>query len=307
MIDKTPVKIIAVIVIPIVLAVLIRFATWDEKDTKSKKGSDKTEKIDLKGFDNESAAKVMISWLLPEKLLEVSGIAWMDADRFACVQDELGKIFIFNARLNKIEKEIPFGPNGDYEGVAVVGKNLYVLRADGTLFGVENFASDKPNVKMYKTHLGKKQDCESLAYDDKNNRLLVAVKEEDSFSKDYKGIYGFDLTSKAMSSTPVYKINLKDAIFEQVDEEKTKNLISPSDIDINPLNGSIYILEGTVPKLLIMSPEGKLLSLYKLDKKEFPQPEGITFADNGTMFISNEGNKKDEKEGNILQVDLLNK
>lgn len=306
MVDKTPVKIIAIIVIPIVLAVLIRFATWDEKDTKSDKGSDITEKIDLKDSDNESA-KVMISWLLPEKLLEVSGIAWMDADRFACVQDELGKIFIFNARLNKIEKEIPFGPNGDYEGVAVVGKDIYVLRADGTLFGVENFASDKRNVKMYKTHLGKKQDCESLAYDDKNNRLLVAVKEEDPFSKDYKGIYGFDLRSKAMSSTPVYKINLKDAIFDEVKEEKTKNLISPSDIDINPLNGNIYLLEGTDPKLLIMSPAGKLLSLYKLDKKEFTQPEGLTFADNGTMFISNEGDKKNKKEGNILQVDLLNK
>ena len=304
MVDKTPVKIIAIIVIPIVVAVLIRFATLDEKDSKSEKGSEKTEKIDLKDSDSESAAKVMISWLLPEKLLEVSGIAWMDADRFACVQDELGKIFIFNARLNKIEKEIPFGPKGDYEGIAVVGQNIYVLRADGNLFGVENYASDKRNVKMYKTHLGKKQDSESLAYDEKNNRLLVAVKADDPIGKDYKGIYGFDLKSKAMSSTPVYKINLKDAIFEELNEEKSKNVISPSDIDINPINGNIYILEGTNPKLLIMNPAGKLLSLYKLDKKEFSQPEGLSFSDDGIMFISNEG---DKKEGNILQVDLLNK
>lgn len=303
MVDKTPMKIIAIIVIPLIVAVLIRVVTWDKKGG-GEKGSAKTEKFDFKDSDDKSGAKVMITWLLPEKLTEVSGIAWMDADHFACVQDELGTIFIFNARLNKIEKEIPFGPKGDYEGIAAVGQAMYVLRADGTLFGIENYAKETRKVKMYKTHLGKKQDSESLAYDDKNNRLLVAVKAEDPNSKDFKGIYGFDLKSKTMSATPVYKIDLNDKIFEDVNKGKSKNSISPSDIDINPINGNIYVLEGTDPKLLIMSPAGKLLSLFELDKSDFPQPEGLTFDNNGNMFISNEGNKK---EGNILQVDLLNK
>lgn len=303
MVDKTPIKIIAIIVIPLVIAALVRFTTMDTKD-KSGKKSDKDEKLDILNTDKKSDANVMISWLLPESLKEVSGISWVDADHFACVQDELGKVFIFNIRKNKIDQEIPFGPNGDYEGIAVVGATIYVLRADGVLFGIENYSGKNRSVKMYKTLLTNKQDSESLAFDKKNNRLLIAVKADDPASEDYKGIYAFDLKTKAMPGVPVYKIDLKHEIFEDTGKGKAKNAISPSDMDIHPLNGNIYILEGTKPKLLIMSPAGKMLSLYKLDDDVFKQPEGLTFSPDGKLYISNEGNKE---EGNILQVELLNK
>ena len=46
---------------------------------------------------------------------------------------------------------------------------------------------------------------------------------------------------------------------------------------------------------------GKLLKLHKLYEESFPQPEGITFAPDGTLYISNEG-----KGGtaNILEVEF---
>lgn len=304
MVDKTPIKIIAIIVVPLIVAALVRFTTLDGKE-KSKKNSDKSEKLVLNDPDTKVGANVMITWLLPKKLLEVSGIAWLDEDHFACVQDELGTVYLYNVRQNKIDQEIPFGPNGDYEGIAIVGQTIYVLRADGVLFGIENYSGDKRSVKMYKTSLTKKQDSESLAYDKKNNRLLIAVKEgDDKDTPDFKGIYAFDLTSKTMLAAPVYKINLRDEIFDDLKKNKAKNSISPSDINIHPIDGNLYILEGTKPKLLIMSPAGKMLSLYELDETAFPQPEGLTFSPNGKLYISNEGNKKD---GNILQVELLNK
>ena len=37
---------------------------------------------------------------------------------------------------------------------------------------------------------------------------------------------------------------------------------------------------------------GKLKSYYKLDKDDFPQPEGITFSAKGDLYISTEGVKK---------------
>ncbi len=303
MVDKTPIKIIAVIVIPLLIAAIVRFTTLDSKDRSDRK-SDKNEKLDLLDGDKKSGANVIISWLLPKNLLEVSGIAWLDADHFACVQDEKGTVFIYNIRQNKIDDEILFGPKGDYEGIAIVDQTIYVLRADGVIFGIENYSGNKPNVKMYTTSLSKKQDSESLAYDKKNNRLLIAEKEAESESSEFKGIYAFDLATKTMSETPVYKIDLKHEIFGKIKKGKAKNSISPSDLDINPVNGNLYILEGTKPKLLIMSPEGKMLYLYDLEKDDFPQPEGLSFSPDGKMYISNEGNKT---EGNILQVELLNK
>src|SRR5687767_4661118 len=68
-------------------------------------------------------------WDLPEELKEVSGIAYMGKDRFACVQDELGTIFIFNSASGTIEKKIQFAGAGDYEGVSVNGDMAYVVTA----------------------------------------------------------------------------------------------------------------------------------------------------------------------------------
>jgi hypothetical protein len=34
---------------------------------------------------------------------------------------------------------------------------------------------------------------------------------------------------------------------------------------------------------------GELLKIYKINPTHFPQPEGISFAANGDMYISNEG------------------
>lgn len=300
MVDKTPIKIIALIVIPLVIALLFRFTIWDRPE-KSAKESGKAGQLDLLDFKKEPAVKILITWLLPESLREVSGIAWLDADHFACVQDEQGTVFMFNVQLNKIDKEIPFGPKGDYEGIAIAGNTIYVLRADGTLFGIENYSRAGRSVKMYTTGLTKKQDSESLAYDKKNNRLLIAEKESDSKSSGYKGIYSFNLQSKTMSQNPVFKIGLKHKIFNNV-KGKAKNSISPSDINIHPVTGDIYILEGTKPKLLIMSQTGELLALHDLKGSDFPQPEGLSFSPDGKLYISNEGGKK---EGSILQVELL--
>jgi uncharacterized protein YjiK len=299
--DKTPIKIIAVIIIPILIALLVRFVNWDSGTLTSNKSDDKG-KEDFLNSSDKSSIKILTTWLLPKELLEVSGISWMDEERFACVQDELGKVFIFNIRLNKIEQEISFAEKGDYEGVAVVGNVLYVLDANGTIFEIGEYNNGNPKITVYKTHLKKKQDAESLAYDKKNNRLLVAVKSVDLNSNDYKGIYAFDLKTKRMEESPVYKIDLNNKIFDKVNKGKIENSIRPSDLAIHPLTGDIYILEGTKPKLLIMNSEETLISLYDLKGSDFPQAEGIAFSADGKMYISNEGGNKEP--GNILQVEL---
>ena len=41
--------------------------------------------------------------------------------------------------------------------------------------------------------------------------------------------------------------------------------------------------------LVILNPEGNVLAMIDLDDKLFRQPEGISFDENGMMYISNEG------------------
>lgn len=262
----------------------------------AKKNKDKKHKQASPGIT------VIKKWELPKQLLEISGLSYLDETRFACVQDELGMIFIFNTATLSIEKKISFGAKGDYEGLAVVGETFWVIRTDGTLFEVNNINAENPMVKEYGTHLTIKQDPEGLCYDKKHNRLLIAIKGAELGTSDYKGIYAFDLSSKKMDQQPVFKIDLLDeAIKTNGSGKKKTGSLNPSGIAIHSLNGDMYITDGRNPKLLITDAMGNIKKLYQLNTDEFAQPEGITFNPAGELFIANEGTKE---PANILQVKI---
>lgn len=297
MVTKTDIIIFCTIAVFIIGAVVF----W--KDVKTlfagKSGSHlkiNNDKNPEKNKLNTVSVKIIQKWEMPGYLKEISGIAHLNDGRFACVQDELGKIFIFDTGNNTIEKEIPFGSPGDYEGIAVVGTTAYIIRADGKLFEVSEYSGDKPAVVMYTTSLTEKHDVEGLCYDKKNNRLLLGIKENEQDTKDYKGIYAFDITSKNLAASPVHKINLTHGIWNDV---KNKDKIKPSDIDVHPVTGDLYILDGPGSQLLVMGSDGTIKNLYQLNKSDFQQPEGISFTDTGDLYISNEGKGG---TGNIVKV-----
>lgn len=260
-------------------------------------------KIGIEKTSGQKATNITIvkKWEMPKSLIEISGLSYLDDQRFACVQDELGKIFIYNIRSSSVEKEISFGASGDYEELAVVGETIWVLRSDGKLFEVNKMNTSKPSVNEYSTQLTIKQDCEGLCYDKKNNRLLIAIKGAEPNTDNYKGIYAFDLSSKKMDQQPVFKIDLQNKVFGNGSDKKKRNTINPSGISIHPANGDIYIIDGRNPQLLIIDAAGNIKKLYGLNSKDFSQPEGIAFNLAGDLFISNEGAKQ---PGNIVQVKI---
>jgi uncharacterized protein YjiK len=258
----------------------------------------KSKQKDDTGEKASASIVVKQQWDLPDELKEVSGISFLAQDRFACVQDELGTIFIYNTSSGKIEKQIPFAAAGDYEGVAVKEDMAYIVRADGRLYEV-NMKEGIQSSRNYATHLTVDQNVEGLCLDSKRNRLLLAIKGDEPGNKNYKGIYSFDLSSKTMGKEPVYKIDLGDNIFASGKSKKNK-AIMPSEIAIHPVNGDLYISDGPGSRLLVMDQSGRMKALYNLGKK-FAQPEGISFSPTGDLFISNEGNKQ---SGNIIQVSI---
>jgi uncharacterized protein YjiK len=247
------------------------------------------------------ALTIIKKWDMPKYLAEISGLSYVDGQRLACVQDELGKIFIYNIASSSVEKEISFGAAGDYEGLAVVGETIWVLRADGKLFEVSNINAAKPSVKEYSTPLTTKQDPEGLCYNKKNNRLLVVIKGAEPGTENYKGIYAFDLNSRKMDQQPVFKIDLQNKVFGNGSDKKKKSTINPSGISIHPVSGDMYITDGRNPQLLVTDAGGNIKKLYGLNNNDFAQPEGITFNPAGDLFIANEGTKQ---PGNILQVKI---
>lgn len=66
-------------------------------------------------------------------------------------------------------------------------------------------------------------------------------------------------------------------------------IFGPSGIAIQPQSGDIYIISSLGKTLFVLGKEGKLKHIEKLEKEILPQPEGITFDADGTLYIASEG------------------
>lgn len=290
---RTAITASIIVLFIVVAAVFVRFKTLNKDDDEAQtltQAAKSTEKL--------SGLAVEQMWEVPTELKEISGIAYLDEQRLACVQDEKGSVFIFNIGDQKIEREIPFGNQGDYEDLAIVENNIYVLRADGRLFSIENFSTNSPAIKEHNTRLTG-YEFEGLCYDKSRNRLLLAVKEETKgkANEQSRPVFAFDLANEKINTNAVFTIALNKEVSDTKEKSET---LKPSAMAIHPETGEIYVLEGAKPKLLVLDPGGKPHHLRKLKGKEFIQPEGLAFSPGGTLFIANEGSKK--KPGNILRV-----
>lgn len=230
-------------------------------------------------------------WELPSELREVSGISWIGENKIAAVQDEDGIIFIYDLDKKKVVKEIEFGGAGDYEGLAIEGEDAYVLESDGTITIIEKYQDSDKKTTSYKTKFNEKNNMESLELDLANHQLLIIPKDRDIDSDDRKGVYAFSLEDYKLVDNPVMQLDMDDEVLKHFREKKVYKNFRPSDIAIHPQTKEMYMLEGAKPKLLILDENGTAKKGYRLDKNIFPQPEGITFGKDGSLYISSEGKK----------------
>lgn len=247
------------------------------------------------------------SFVLPVALNEISGITTLGQNEIACVQDEIGTIFIYDLTKETIIKEYPSKLIGDFEEIALVGNTMYLLRSDGVLIEHLNYSKLSSEKKEYSLHLPSTNN-EGLCYDKRNNRLLIAAKSKagkGNENKDIRLVYGFDLKNKILSKEPIFKLSI-DKIEEKARAveipipmrtiKKTKKEVSdfnfrPSAIAVHPFSHLIYILSSSDKLLLIMNEKGIIIHLFALDPVLFNKAEGITFLPDGDMLISNEAQK----------------
>ena len=248
------------------------------------------------------------SFKLSGKLDEISGLGRMaDEEHLVAVQDELGIIFLLSRKTGKIKEKINFWKNGDYEGVEVVGSDIFVVKSSGTLYRVINAGKEDQRTEKYNSFLNQSNDVEGLAHDPANNRLLLACKAKAAEGKEYnltKGLYGFDLNTLTLDSLPAFTISLDEVhaylntspsirklekLQEFFQPDESEFGFSPSGLAVHPITGEIFIISSVGKILMVLDSEGSILHLEKLKKKIHAQPEGICFDIDGTLYISNEG------------------
>lgn len=244
---------------------------------------------------------------LPKKLTEISGLGINETGtHLYAVQDEEGKIFKINLENQKVEKEIEFHKDGDYEGIELVKESVFVVKSSGTIYEVKNCGEKNQEVIKHKFELNKNSDVEGLGYDPIDKRLLLSCKGKVGKGDEFdfkKGIYGLDLATMKLEENPAYTISLDsvtqflstNTALEKMDKliklfkPEEEFIFGPSGIAVHPKTGDVYVLSSVGKLLVILTHSGTIKHMVKLKKKVHEQPEGITFDQDGTLYISNEG------------------
>lgn len=238
---------------------------------------------------------------LPFELKEASGLTiGSNKNILSIIQDEEGAIYYFDIDKKVISNKIIFFDKGDFEGIeAINDSTYYAVKSSGTLFKIEIKGGIAFPTKI-NTPLNKSYDIEGLAFDPQSNNLLLASKGPGSDSNSIaRKIFSYNIEKQQFNILPYFEIT-DDAIqsyFKKYPDEISKfenNVLrfGPSGIAIHPKSKLIYIIASSGKLFFVIDPVAKsIIHLEKIDKKIHAQPEGITFDQNGTMYICNEGKK----------------
>ena len=246
-----------------------------------------------KGYHLENPERFKVR----ESMQEISGLVYYrDEEHFISMNDEQGKLFQIGLRANSRYPSWKFGKGGDYEELVFTGKDWLVLKSNGSIYHVLHLFTDTTESQAY--HFPqKKNEFEAAYYDPSRNKTFIICKNcEDDKGQGVTSVYAFAMDSMRHLPGPAYQFKADD--IEKLQDSPSKHF-RPSAAAIHPVEKRLYILASINRLLVIADLQGHVLEAHHLDHKHFNQPEGITFAPNGDMYISNEGD--DENTADILK------
>jgi SdiA-regulated len=242
---------------------------------KKKNGKQAKDQEEVKKAEQQyNFQKPTKSWNLPKELNEISGIGLLNDSILLCNEDENGVLYFFNLPSATIEKEIKFGKKGDYEDLAIVGDTIFILRSDGGIFKIADLTK---KAEEFNTGLHEHNNTEGLCYDASTSTLLITCKDDQGdllAGKNQKIVYQISMPIGSNSVAQLISFDAKDC--------------KPSAVAVHPISKNIFILSANAQKIIEINRQGEVLMSQDLDATIFAQPEGICFAKDGTMYISNE-------------------
>ena len=224
-------------------------------------------------------------YILGQTLLEISGQVNLPDNKLAAVNDEMGELFIFGLDPKDSLVTIKFGKKGDYEDLVLVDSVFYIIESNGDIHEVSFNGTQSVEREQYKFKLEERVEFESLVHLPRQN-LLVMITKDAALDQDAIYAYSFNLLTKQFNTEPFFIIQKRDLLTRVKDYSAQ---VKPSAAALHPIENKIYLLASIGKQLMICTTDGVIEAAYDLNPDQFPQPEGISFASNGDMYISNEG------------------
>jgi uncharacterized protein YjiK len=229
-------------------------------------------------------------WILPPVLREISGLTLTSDDRMFAHDDEVGTVYQINPKTGIVVKRFSLdgNPTGDFEAIAAVGTDFYMLENNGTLFmfkeGEEG--ASVPFTK-YDTRLGKECSFESLAYEPDSSRLLLACKGVSAKGlKDKLVIYRLPLPIIASSTLSILTIPMASVIGLNGWRD-----FQPSDMAVDPATGNYVLVASQQKAIVVITPGGKVVRSEPLPGIH-QQAEGVAITRDGILIVSDEARHK---------------
>lgn len=225
-------------------------------------------------------------WILPPQLHEISGLTLTADGHVLAHNDEVGRVHQIDPKTGIVVKRfiLEGDPTGDFEAIATVGADIYLLESNGKLYKFQEGADGAhvPYTK-YDTRLGRECDFEGLAYDSDNSSLLLACKTaaKKSLRTDL-AIYRLPLPITDSSTLSMLTIPKA----EVIGSHRWKNF-QPSDLAIDPTTGNYVLIASQQKAIAVITPEGEVVRSEPLPGNH-QQAEGVAVTRDGILIVSDE-------------------
>ncbi len=231
---------------------------------------------------------------LGDQLDEISGISFYpkDSSVFA-ISDENGYLFKIHLSKKFITDKWKFDVTHDFEDVLLHDSTFYILESNGNIQSLQFSRNGDTIFKRQNTfpfQNDKKNEFESIYYDDKENGVVMICKECEADKKNSVSAWNFDPSSGSYTPSP-FAIDV-DRIAKKTRNDKQK--FKPSASAINPITNDVWILSSIDQLIIVTDGQGNTKAAYTLEPSIFKQPEGIAFTPWGDLIISNEATDKYE-------------
>lgn len=253
-------------------------------------------------------SRPVATYVMPAELAELSGIALNGPDELTGVEDETGRLYHYSLRHKQLVRVEEFGPAGDYEDLARVGSEWFIIRADGTLYRYSGRGTQR-----YDTGLTLANNVEGLTYAPRTRTLLVACKGRPGgpLTASQRAVYRLHPTTYRVQTPAAYVLDIA-AIVAAAPEpdgaaapaapigKKDKKVkyagalrgFAPSAVAVHPRTGHVFVLSARPNALVELDASGRLLTVEALPPALFPQAEGLAFGPSGDLFIATEAGRK---------------
>lgn len=232
---------------------------------------------------------------LTKKIDQISGIVYSEADSsLFAIDDDNGDLYNITLAKDPKIKKWKFGKNADYEDIALVDSMFYILESSGKIISFP-FQFPIADVEKYTIDLRGSNEFESLYFEPGRNTLVMLCKKCKRDNAGEVSAFGFDIQKKTFTDVPVL-ILFQDEVESNLGKKTGR--IKASATAMHPVTEEIFIISSINKLLIIADQDYNIKEVYDLRRSVFEQPEGICFAPDGTLFVSNEAGEK--SKANIL-------